>query len=71
MVSDHFLFLPIGQMSNHHGTGTGTRRYLEITVIDASAMAVVDSVDELLEIFPGVVLFEPPTRSLDPRITAK
>jgi hypothetical protein len=43
---------------NHH-------RYLQIPVIDTSAMAVVNSVDQLLEIFPRVVLLEPPTRSLD------
>jgi hypothetical protein len=39
--------------------------YLQIPVIDTSAMAVVNSVDQLLEIFPRVVLLEPPTRSLD------
>jgi len=61
MVSATFCFFHIEHMSNHHSTGMP--RYLEITVIDASAMAVVDSVDELLEIFPGVVLFEPPARS--------
>jgi hypothetical protein len=33
-------------------------------VIDASAMAVVNSVDQLLEILPRVVLLEPPARSL-------
>jgi hypothetical protein len=42
-----------------------TSRYLQIPVIDASAMAVVNSVDQLLEIFPRVVLLEPPARSLD------
>jgi len=49
-------------ISNRH-EALKTNRYLQISVIDASAMAIVNSVDQLLEIFPRVVLLKPPARS--------
>jgi hypothetical protein len=57
--------LAMEHISKCHKT-VKTPPYLQIPVIHASAMAVVNSVDQLLEIFPRVVLLQPSSGNLDP-----